>query len=68
MDKKAGRALIAELEAWATQPRFVYRHHWQVGDMVMWDNCGSLHRVEPYRADSGRMMHRVTLVGEEPVA
>jgi alpha-ketoglutarate-dependent taurine dioxygenase len=68
MDEEAGRALIAELEAWATQPRFVYRHHWTVGDLVIWDNCGSLHRVQPYPADSGRMMHRVTLVGEEPVA
>jgi alpha-ketoglutarate-dependent taurine dioxygenase len=68
MDKTAGQALLAELEAWATQPRFVYRHEWQVGDMLMWDNCGSLHRVMPYRADSGRMMHRVTLVGEEAIA
>jgi alpha-ketoglutarate-dependent taurine dioxygenase len=68
MDREAGAALIADLEAWATQPRFVYRHEWTVGDMVMWDNCGSLHRVQPYPADSGRMMHRVTLVGEEPIA
>jgi alpha-ketoglutarate-dependent taurine dioxygenase len=67
MDTEAGRTLIAELQAWATQPRFVYRHHWQVGDMVIWDNCGSLHLVEPYPADSGRRMHRVTLVGEEPI-
>jgi alpha-ketoglutarate-dependent taurine dioxygenase len=68
MDKAAGRALITELQAWATQPRFVYRHDWQVGDLVIWDNCGSLHRVEPYPADAGRRMHRVTLVGEEPIA
>ena len=39
---------LAELKAWAVQPRFVYRHEWQVGDMVVWDNCGVLHRVEPY--------------------
>lgn len=68
MDKDKGRALIAELQAWATQPRFVYRHEWQVGDMLIWDNCGSLHRVEAYPADSGRLMHRVTLVGEEAIA
>jgi alpha-ketoglutarate-dependent taurine dioxygenase len=63
-----GRALLAELEEWATRPRFVYRHEWQLGDMLMWDNCGALHRVMPYAADSGRMMHRVTLVGEEAIA
>jgi alpha-ketoglutarate-dependent taurine dioxygenase len=67
LDKEEGRALLTELEDWATQPRFVYRHEWQPGDMVMWDNCGSLHRVEAYPADSGRMMHRVTLKGEEPI-
>jgi alpha-ketoglutarate-dependent taurine dioxygenase len=68
MDKAAGHALIADLQAWVTQPRFVYRHEWQVGDMIMWDNCGSLHRVEAYAADSGRLMHRVTLAGEEAIA
>jgi alpha-ketoglutarate-dependent taurine dioxygenase len=68
MDKDRGRALLAELQAWATQPRLVYRHEWQLGDMLMWDNCGSLHRVEAYPADSGRLMHRVTLAGEEAIA
>ena len=67
MDKREGRALIAELQAWATQPRFVYRHHWNIGDMLIWDNCGALHRVEPYLADSGRLMHRVTLKGQESI-
>ncbi|MGB8364594.1 MAG: TauD/TfdA dioxygenase family protein [Rhizomicrobium sp.] len=68
MDREKGRALLAELHAWATQRKFVYRHEWHVGDMVIWDNCGVMHRVEPYPDDSGRMMHRTTLVGEEPIA
>jgi len=68
MDRDEGRALIDELQAWATQPAFVYRHEWTVGDMVIWDNTGVLHKVEAYPADSGRMMHRVTLVGEEAIA
>ncbi len=68
MDKAEGRALLDELLAWTTQPKFVYRHEWQVGDMVIWDNCGTMHRVEAYPSDSGRMMHRTTLVGEEPIA
>jgi len=68
MDIEQGRALLAELKAWARQPRFVYRHEWTVGDMIIWDNCGVLHRVEPYPADAGRMMHRVTLEGEEAIA
>lgn len=68
MDRAESDALLAELKAWASQPRFVYRHEWQVGDMLVWDNCGVLHRVEPYPADSGRVLHRVTLDGEEAIA
>jgi alpha-ketoglutarate-dependent taurine dioxygenase len=68
MDRTASDALLSELKAWACDSRFVYRHHWQVGDMIVWDNCGVLHRVEPYPADSGRVMHRVTLEGEEAIA
>ncbi|MFA7587290.1 MAG: TauD/TfdA family dioxygenase [Novosphingobium sp.] len=65
LDKAESDALIAELLAWVTQDRFVYRHKWTVGDMLIWDNTGVLHRAEPYAADSGRMMHRTTLLGEE---
>jgi alpha-ketoglutarate-dependent taurine dioxygenase len=68
MDPAQGRALLAELLAWATQRRYVYRHEWSLGDLVIWDNTGVLHRVEPYPADSGRLLHRVTLVGEEAIA
>jgi len=67
MDEEAGSRALAELLEWATQPQFVYRHHWTVGDMIIWDNTGVMHRVEPYRADSGRLLSRTTLVGEEPV-
>jgi alpha-ketoglutarate-dependent taurine dioxygenase len=68
MDADEGRALLDELLAWATQPKFVYRHEWTVGDLVIWDNTGVMHRVEAYPPDSGRMMHRTTLVGEEAIA
>jgi alpha-ketoglutarate-dependent taurine dioxygenase len=39
-----------------------------MGDLVMWDNTGAMHRVQAYDRASGRRLHRVTLVGEEPVA
>ena len=60
--------LLIRLRDWATQPRFVYRHHWTVGDMVIWDNTGTLHRVLPYDHASGRLMHRTKLEGEESFA
>lgn len=62
-----GRALLARLLEWTVQPDFHYRHEWQAGDMVIWDNCGTLHRVLPYDSQSGRLMHRTTIAGTEPV-
>jgi alpha-ketoglutarate-dependent taurine dioxygenase len=63
----AHEVVTSEMEAdWASFP--IYRHEWQVGDMIVWDNCGVLHRVTPYPADSGRVLHRVTLEGEEAIA
>lgn len=59
------RAILDELEAWATQSRFCYAHEWQVGDLVMWDNTGMLHRALPYDPSSERMLHRTTIVGDE---
>ncbi|VWX47269.1 TauD/TfdA family dioxygenase [Novosphingobium sp. 9U] len=68
MDRQEGEELIEDLIAWTTQPRFVYVHEWTPGDLLIWDNTGVLHRVEPYPMDSGRMMHRTTLLGEEAFA
>lgn len=68
MDREEGDRLLQELLAWTTQPDFIYRHEWSPGDMLIWDNTGVLHRAEPYPLDSGRMMHRTTLMGEEAFA
>ncbi|EQB10820.1 MULTISPECIES: TauD/TfdA dioxygenase family protein [Sphingobium] len=61
-------ALLVRLRDWATQPQFVYRHEWKLGDMVIWDNTGTMHRAMPYAMDSGRLMHRTKLEGEEAFA
>jgi alpha-ketoglutarate-dependent taurine dioxygenase len=60
--------LIVRLREWATQPQFVYSHKWTIGDTVIWDNTGTMHRATPYDPNSGRMMHRTKLQGEEPFA
>ncbi len=52
---------------WCTQPQYVYRHEWQVGDLLIWSNMGTMHRALPYPLDSGRLMHRTILAGEEPL-
>ena len=61
-------AILEEFQTWATHPQFGYRHHWTVGDMIIWDNTGVMHRVEKYPEDSGRLLSRTTLVGEESIA
>lgn len=66
--EEESRAILDEMQAWATEPQFVYRHEWTVGDMIIWDNTGVMHRVEKYPADSGRLLSRTTLVGEEAIA
>jgi alpha-ketoglutarate-dependent taurine dioxygenase len=67
MPVEESRALLARLRDWATQPQYVYRHRWQVGDLLIWDNTGTMHRALPYASDSGRLMHRTILAGEEPL-
>jgi len=67
LGEEEGRNLLEELLARATEPEHVLTHHWSVGDLVIWDNRGDLHRATHYAEDSGRMMHRVTLVGDEAI-
>jgi alpha-ketoglutarate-dependent taurine dioxygenase len=65
MGVEAGRMLLCKLMEHATQPQFIYRHTWTIGDLLIWDNTGTMHRVTPYDADSGRLLSRTTLDAEE---
>ena len=67
MEREEGRALLDDLLDRSTAPDRVYRHRWHVGDMVIWDNRGVLHRACPYPADSPRDMHRTTIAGNEAI-
>jgi alpha-ketoglutarate-dependent taurine dioxygenase len=67
MDIDEGRALLAGLEERATRPDRVYRHEWAVGDLVIWDNTGVMHRACPYDPSSSRELHRTTMSGDEPI-
>ena len=60
--------LLVGLREWATSEQFTYSHAWKVGDLVMWDNTGTMHRAEAYDLESGRLLHRTKLEGEEPFA
>jgi alpha-ketoglutarate-dependent taurine dioxygenase len=67
MDPDEGRALLSELLERATRPELVYSHNWSVGDTVIWDNNGVLHRAARYDPDSPREMLRTTVLGNEPI-
>jgi taurine dioxygenase len=67
MSAQDGKSLIDALTAFAAQPRFVYRHHWQPDDVVMWDNRCTMHQVTPHDPRERRVMHRTTIVGTQPV-
>jgi taurine dioxygenase len=57
----SGSALLKEIYEFATQPEFVYRHHWQVGDALLWDNGFTMHRREPFDPSARRLMKRTTI-------
>jgi alpha-ketoglutarate-dependent taurine dioxygenase len=63
-----GRALLDALTAHAVEERFVYRHKWRAGDMLMWDNRCLLHRANSNfdAARFPRVLHRTCLRGSAP--
>lgn len=66
MPDDESRALLRELYAHCTRPEFVYRHKWRVGDVVMWDNCATIHRATvDFALPERRLMQRTTLKGTE---
>jgi alpha-ketoglutarate-dependent taurine dioxygenase len=67
MEFDEGRAFLDDLLARSTGADRVYRHQWAVGDLVIWDNRGVLHRACRYDAASARDMHRTTIAGDEPI-
>lgn len=66
--KADSEALIAELMAHMIKPEFVYRHRWCEGDLVIWDNCSSIHlAIADFGADQRRRMHRTTILSPKDV-
>ncbi|MDG2242650.1 MAG: TauD/TfdA family dioxygenase [Rhodospirillaceae bacterium] len=67
VDEHESRALLDKLFGYATDPAVIYRHKWQLRDLVFWDNRCLMHHATPYPADSIRHMHRTTVAGSVPV-
>jgi len=61
MDEGSGSALLEEIYELATRPEFIYRHHWRVGDALLWDNGFTMHRRDPFDPSARRLMKRTTM-------
>jgi alpha-ketoglutarate-dependent taurine dioxygenase len=67
METEEALSLLEELLAHSTEPRFEYRHKWQAGDVVIWDNRCLLHKANgDYPVTQVRYLYRLMLKGEKP--
>jgi len=57
-------ALLDELWQYATRDEFTWRHKWQVGDLVLWDNRCTMHRRDGFDSASRRVLHRTQIKGD----
>jgi taurine dioxygenase len=68
MEPEESGRLLQQLWAHMREPRFLYAHRWQVGDLVVWDNCATQHRATcDYALPQRRLMHRTATAGEETI-
>jgi alpha-ketoglutarate-dependent taurine dioxygenase len=59
--------LLGRLRQHMVQPRFVYTHEWRMGDLVVWNNTGTMHRARPFDPAAERLLLRFTMEGEEEI-
>jgi taurine dioxygenase len=64
MAEEAAAPVLQRLYAHITRPEFVYRHRWQVGDVIMWDNYQTQHKaIGDYALPQRRLMYRTAIDG-----
>jgi taurine dioxygenase len=54
-------ALLDELWAYATRDSLTWRHRWEAGDLVLWDNRCTMHRRDAFDPAARRVMHRTQI-------
>jgi len=67
MPEGEGRALLAELFSDSVRPAHIYRHRWQAGDLVAWDNRCTMHHATEYDVHYVPAIQRTTVRGDRPV-
>lgn len=67
METEECTAFVDRLMTKIIQPEISYRHKWQMGDLVIWDNRSISHiAYRDYDQNDRRIMHRVILAGDTP--
>ena len=67
MDYSKGRNFIERLNKLAIKTKFIYKHKYKEGDVLVWDNRRLLHKGTKYdTANVKRVMRRTTIIGEAP--
>jgi len=67
LDAAESDALLAAIFAHQTERRFVHRHRWRVGDVLIWDQCATIHKaVADYALPQRRLMERTCVAGTVP--
>lgn len=61
MDRAEFRPLLKELWAHMEQPKYVYRHRWQLGDTLFWDNIAVQHARTPFDPKEKRALRAVSV-------
>jgi alpha-ketoglutarate-dependent taurine dioxygenase len=65
MSSAESKALLGQLVEFAIQDKYLYKHRWWPGDVMMWDNRSLMHWAQPFdERVLRRVMHRTTLAGE----
>ena len=67
MPRDESQPLLDMLFRHSTRPEFIYRHKWQVHDLIFWDNrCAMHYALADYDFSVRRHMHRTTIAGDAP--
>ncbi len=66
MEQDAAYPLLAELYAWQSREEFQYRHQWEPGMLILWDNRSVLHRATGGYEGHRRLLHRTTIAAWDP--
>jgi taurine dioxygenase len=69
MDKNESDELLGYLFKHQEKPKFFYAHQWTEGDVLMWDNIGTVHNAVPdYRPDEPRYIRRIQVMATKGYA